>query len=456
MVETLAFRDSSAPPMKRIAAACLVGSTVEFYDFLIYGTAAALVFPTVFFPHLSPAVAATASLGTFATAFLSRPLGAVVFGHFGDRLGRKRTLVATLLIMGLSTVAVGLVPSTAAIGVTAPLILIALRLLQGVALGGEWAGSALLSAEHAPTAKRGFYGMFTWVGAGAASLLSSVTFLSVNCTIGETSPEFMRWGWRVPFLISAALIVIGLYVRLNIDETPVFTEEKARGVVPKVLLAELLGSQRREIALAAGSLLGCFTFAFMASTYLATYARTQLGYSRNVILFVGAPGGLALVVFTVFSATLCDRVGRRRMMLAGSAAGLPWSFLVIPLMDTGKPLFYAVAVVGMQAITAIGLGPTAAFIPELFATRYRYTGTALAVNLAGVAGGAVPPLIGGTLQATYGSTAIGVMLATFAAVSLVCTFLLPETNRTTLRSTAALSEMVQLEMDRDVTAARTA
>jgi MFS family permease len=303
--------------MKRIAVACLVGSTIEFYDFYIYATAAALVFPTVFFPHLSPAMATTASMGTFAAAFLSRPLGAAVFGHFGDRLGRKKTLVATLLIMALSTVTVGLVPSAAAIGVAAPLILTCLRLLQGFALGGEWAGSALLSAEYAPAAKRGRYGMFTQVGGPTGAVLASLTFLGVNYTIGEHSPAFMQWGWRLPFLLSVALIGVGLYVRLNIAETPVFAEEKTCNLVAKVPLAELLRLQRREVALAAGSVIGCFTFAFMVGTYLATYAHTSVGYSRNVVLVVGVLGGLAFIVSIAFSATLCDRIGRRRMMLIG-------------------------------------------------------------------------------------------------------------------------------------------
>ncbi|MBO0880711.1 MAG: MFS transporter, partial [Mycobacterium sp.] len=191
--------------MKQVAASCLVGTTVEYYDFFIYAIAAALVFPAVFFPDLSPGMATTASMGTFATAFLSRPIGAAVFGHFGDRLGRKKTLAATLLIMGMSTVAVGLVPTTAVIGVAAPLILIFLRLLQGFALGGEWAGSALLSAEYAPVAKRGRYGTFTLLGGGAATVMTSLTFLSLNYTIGEHSTAFMQWGWRLPFLFSAAL-----------------------------------------------------------------------------------------------------------------------------------------------------------------------------------------------------------------------------------------------------------
>jgi metabolite-proton symporter len=421
-------------PMKRVAVACFVGSTIEFYDFLIYGTAAALVFPTVFFPDLNPAMATIAAMGTFAAAFLSRPFGAIVFGYFGDRLGRKQTLVATLLIMGLSTVTVGLVPSAAAIGVAAPLILIALRLVQGFSVGGEWAGAALLSAEYAPAAKRGRYGMFTLVGSDAATVLAFLTFLGVNYTVGENSRAFMQWGWRIPFLISAALIGIGLYVRLKIDETPVFAEEKARNLVPKAPLSEVLRMQRREIALAAGSFVGCFTFAYMVSAYLAAYAHTDRGYSRNVVLSVGVLGGLAGISFVALSATLSDRIGRRPVMLVGWAACLPWSFVVIPLVDTGKPIFYAVAIVGTRSVAAIAFGPTAAFIPELFATRYRYSGSALAVNIAGVAGGAVPPLIAGTLQATYGGWAIGVMLAVVAAVSLVCIYLLPETKGTALGS----------------------
>jgi metabolite-proton symporter len=427
-------------PMKRVAAACLVGTTIEYYDFFIYGTAAALVFPTVFFPSLSPAMATTASMATFASAFLSRPLGAVVFGYFGDRLGRKQTLVATMLIMALSTVGVGLVPTTAAIGVTAPLILTALRLLQGVALGGEWAGSALLSAEYAPAAKRGRYSMFTPVGGGIGTVLTCLTFLTVNYTIGEKSPEFMQWGWRIPFLISSALIGLALYVRLHINETPVFAEEKARNLVPKAPLAELLRLQRREVMLAAGCALGYFTIPYMATTYLPTYANTHLGHSRNVILFVGMLSALAYVAAVVFSAILSDRVGRRRIMSIGWAACLLWSFAVIPLVDTGNAICYAVAIVGMKAIASIGFGPAAAFIPELFPTRYRYSGTALALNIAGIAGGAVPPLIAEALRATYGGWAIGVMLAIFTLVSLVCTYLLPETNGTVLRSRRDIDE----------------
>lgn len=436
-------------PMKRVAAACFVGTAIEFYDFLIYGTAAALVFPTVFFPHLNPSLATIASMGTFAAAFLSRPLGAVVFGHFGDRLGRKKTLVITLLIMAVSTVTVGVVPSTAVIGSAAPLILVMLRLLQGFAAGGEWTGSALLSAEYAPNAKRGMYGMFTLLGSSTAVVMANLTFLGLNHTMGEHNPAFMQWGWRIPFLISTVLIVIALHVRLNIDETPAFIREKARGIARNAVLQapviEVLRHKLWKVALAAGSIVGYLGLAYTSSTYLTTYAHTHLGYSRDFILLVGVLGGLASIVCIAFSAILSDRVGRRRIMLAGGAMCLPWSLLAIPLINTGSPILFAVAMVGMHAIAAFGCGPTPSFIPELFATHYRYTGTALAINLAGVVGGALPPTIAGTLMAIYGSWSVGLMLTALAMVGLMCTLLFPETEGPfpETKGTAITSQCIQ-------------
>ncbi len=415
-------------PMARVAVSCLVGSAIEFYDFLIYGTAAALVFPAVFFPNLTPGVAMVASLGTFATAFLSRPVGAAVFGHFGDRLGRKKTLIFTLLLMAVATVGVGLVPSTSSIGMAAPLILMGLRLLQGFAVGGEWAGSALLSAEYAPGGRRGRYGMFTLLGGGVAGIMSSLTFLAVSATIGEYSPAFLQWGWRVPFLISGLLIALALYVRLNIDETPVFADEKARDLVPRAPLAEALRLQGREIFLAAGAVLGGMSLCYLGNTYFAMYAHSHLGYTRNFIWTVGVLSGLVSLIAVVTSAMLCDRFGRRRMMLIGWSACVPWSFVVLPLIDTGKPILYVLAIVGMFALAGIGSGPTGAFIPELFATRYRYSGSALAINLAGVLGEALPPLLAGTLVASYGGWSVGVMLAALTLTGVICTYLLPETH----------------------------
>lgn len=267
--------------MRRVAMASFVGSAIEYYDFYIYGTAAALVFPKVFFPHLGATIATVASMATFAAAFLSRPVGAAFFGHFGDRLGRKSTLIATLMIMGLSTFAVGLVPGAATVGTAAPLILLTLRLLQGFAVGGEWAGSALMSAEYAPAEARGRYGMFTQMGVGSGLVMSSLLFLVVNQTIGEASHAFLAWRWRIPFLFSAVLIAIALYVRLNVAETPVFAAQQARKTASVTPLAALFRNQRREVVLAAGSMIGFFILGYMANAYLMSCAHAHVGFGAQ-------------------------------------------------------------------------------------------------------------------------------------------------------------------------------
>lgn len=420
--------------MGRVALSCYVGSAIEFYDFMVYGTAAALVFPAVFFPHLSTSMATVASMATFGSAFLSRPIGAVVFGHFGDRLGRKKTLIATLLIMAGSTVGVGLVPPPSVIGVAAPVILLILRALQGFAVGGEWAGSALLSAEYAPPARRGHYGMFTLLGSSSAVVLSSLTFLGVNFTVGEHSSAFLQWGWRLPFLFSVVLVAIALYVRLSVEETPIFAREKQRQVRPEAPLSAAWREQRREIVLAAGGIICVFALVFMANSYLPTYANIHLGYSRNLILVVAVLGGLSAVTFVALSAELSDRFGRRRMMLIGAALCIPMSLLTMPLIDSGRPILYGLAIIGVQGTSSICGGPMASFIPELFATRFRYTGSAMANNLAGIVGGAVPPMIAGMLVQDFGSWSIGAMLAVLSAVSTAAMYLLPETKGADLRS----------------------
>ncbi len=412
--------------MKRVAAASFVGSAIEYYDFYIYGTAAALVFPKVFFPHLGMTMATVASMATFAAAFLSRPLGAAFFGHFGDRLGRKSTLIATLLIMGLSTLAVGLVPGAVTIGMAAPLILLTLRLVQGFAVGGEWAGSALLAAEYAPAEARGRYGMFTQMGVGSGLVMSSLLFLVVNSTIGEASRAFIDWGWRIPFLFSAVLIVIALYVRCNVAETPVFAEAKARDTSRVMPLADLFRKQRREVVLAAGSMIGFFTLGYMANAYFMSYAHAHVGFSPKLILQVGLLGGVVVLVFNALSAVLSDIYGRRRVIMAALAVGVPWSFVVLPLIDTGNAALFTLAMSVTFAVAASSYGPMAAFIPEIFGTRYRYSGAGVSLNLAGLVGGAVPTIIAAPLLATWGVAAIGVMLAAAVLVSLVCTALCPK------------------------------
>ena len=419
--------------MKRVAMASFVGSAIEYYDFYIYGTAAALVFPTVFFPHLGTAMATVASMATFAAAFLSRPLGAAFFGHFGDQLGRKSTLIATLSIMGLSTFLVGTVPSTAAIGMAAPLILLTLRLMQGFAVGGEWAGSALLSAEYAPAEARGRYGMFTQMGVGSGLVMSSLLFLVVNQTIGESSQAFLDWGWRIPFLFSAVLIAIALYVRLNVAETPVFADQQANDTATVMPLAALFKKQRRTVVLATGSMVGFFTLGYMANAYFMSYAHTHVGFSPKLILSVGLLGGVVALVFSLLGAVLSDTFGRRRVIITAFAVGVPWSFVVLPLLDTGSAVMFTLAIAGTYAVSATAYGPMAAFIPEIFATRYRYSGAGLALNLAGLVGGAVPTIVAAPLLASWGVPAIGVMMATVVLVSLVCTVALPETKGVALQ-----------------------
>ncbi|WP_123029365.1 MFS transporter [Mycolicibacterium stellerae] len=427
---TVLATEPQRPSMKRVAMASFVGSAIEYYDFYIYGTAAALVFPRVFFPHLGTTMATVASMATFAAAFLSRPIGAAFFGHFGDRMGRKSTLIATLSIMGLSTVMVGLVPGAATIGVAAPLILLTLRLIQGFAVGGEWAGAALLSAEYAPAESRGRYGMFTQMGVGSGLVMSSLLFLIVNQTIGEASTAFMGWGWRIPFLFSAVLIAIALYVRCNVAETPVFA---AQTRVASVTPLAALFSQRREVVLAAGAMIGFFTLGYMANAYFMGYAHTHVGFSPDLILAVGLLGGVVVVVFNALSSVLSDTFGRRRVIMAALAVGVPWAFVVLPLIDTGNAALFTLAMTGTYAVAAGSYGPMAAFIPEIFGTRYRYTGAGVSLNVAGLVGGAVPTIAAAPLQASWGVGSIGLMMAAVVLISLVCTARLPETKGVALQ-----------------------
>ncbi len=274
--------------------------------------------------------------------------------------------------------------------------------------------------------------MFTQLGVGTGLLLTNVIFFGIHFTIGEKNSTFMDWGWRVPFLVSAVLVVIALYVRLNINETPVFAEEKARKAIPTAPIAELLKAARREIVLAAGAMIGLFTLFNMAGTYLINYAHTQLGHPRSHVLLVGVLGGLSMIALSAVSAILCDSLGRRRVILFGFAVGVPWSFAVIPLLDTGDPALFALAIAVTYAVVGVSYGPVAAFIPEIFATRYRYTGAGLSFNLGGIIGGAVPPLIAGALLRSFGSWSISLMMAILVLISLVCTYMLPETMGTPL------------------------
>lgn len=412
-------------PMGRIAIASLVGTTVEFYDFFIFGTAAALVFSTTFFPALGPAAGTLAALATFGVAFVARPFGSILFGHFGDRVGRKATLVTTLLLMGVATFAIGLLPTAATIGTAAPILLVFLRLCQGLAVGGEWAGAVLLTAEHAPADKRGKFAMYPQLGPSLAFALASGTFLTTSLTMSEA--QFLAYGWRIPFLGSALLVAVGLYVRFKIEETPAFTDVTTTKSTARVPLFEVAKQQPREVLLAAGSITMLFSFFYIGVTYLTAYGTKTLELPKSTVLSIGIVAGLAFAGTTILSALYSDRVGRRRMTGIANAVALVWSLALFPILDIGTPLAFAVGMSVTLGIVGVAYGPAGAHLPELFKARYRYTGAGVAYNLAGVLGGAVPPLVATYLVTTYGSYSIGIYLAAMALVSLACTFALRET-----------------------------
>ena len=414
-------------PMRRVAFASCAGTTIEFYDFFIYGTAAALVFPTVFFPALGDSAASVASFATFAVAFIARPLGAIGFGHFGDRLGRKKTLISTLLLMGAATVAIGLLPGAATIGVAAPILLVVLRFAQGLAVGGEWAGATLLAAEYAPAHKRGLYGAFPQLGPALAFALSSGTFLLVNRVVGDTSPAFLDWGWRVPFIASALLVLIGLYVRLKVEETPMFRETARTRASTQGPLAAALRHQWKEILLGGGSLAMLFAFFYVGTAFLTSYGTTAVGLSRATVLTIGVCAAVVFGLVTLLSAIYSDRIGRKKVVLGSCLVAIPWGFALFPILDRGTGTAFAIGLFGTLAIFAMSYGPAGAMLPEMFRTEYRYTGAGMAYNLAGVIGGGTAPYLASDFAEAGNTEAIGWMLAAFALGSVVCVLLMQET-----------------------------
>ena len=423
-------------PMRRVAIASCTGTTIEFYDFFIYGTAAALVFPKVFFPALGTAAGTVASFATFAVAFVARPLGAAIFGHFGDRIGRKKTLVSTLLLMGISTVLIGLLPGAATIGVAAPIALIALRIAQGLAVGGEWAGATLLATEYAPTGKRGLYAVFPQLGPSLAFALSNGTFLAVNVFVGETSQAFLDYGWRIPFIASALLVLIGLYVRLKVEETPMFarqaTQTRHTGAGP---LLGVFKNQPSELLVAAGSLAMMFAFFYIGTAYLTSYGTATLGLSRTTVLSLGLLAATVFCAAIILSAIYSDRIGRRKMVLASCIVAIPGGLVLFPLLDTGSPLAFLAGLALALVIMGVSYGPAGALLPEMFHTEYRYTGAGMAYAIAGVIGGGTAPMLAAELTSRYGSTAVGWMLAGFGLLSFACALALPETRHRDMEDT---------------------
>ncbi len=402
--------------VRRVLGASLVGTAVEFYDFYIYATAAALVFGPLFFPADEPGLQLLLSYASFSVAFFARPFGAVAFGHFGDRIGRKSTLVASLLIMGLSTFLIAFLPTYAQVGWLAPALLCLLRFGQGFGLGGEWGGAVLLAVENAPPGWRARYGIFPQLGAPVGFLASNGLFLLLGLLL---SPEqFQAWGWRLPFLASALLVGVGLWVRLRLTETPAFSAALAEAPPARIPLAELL--RHHGPALFGGTLaaVACFAIFYLTTAFALGYGTSKLGMARDTFLALQLFAILFLAAGILVSGTLSDRYGARRVLMAGCVLTIGVALSIVPLLGSGEParvtLFLA------SALFAMGLvyGPLGGWLPGLFPARVRYSGASVAFNVAGILGGGLAPLLAQRLSDEVGLQAVGWYLAGCAGLSL--------------------------------------
>jgi metabolite-proton symporter len=406
--------------------ASFIGTTIEWYDFFIYTTAAALIFPQLFFPSFEPLAGTLASFATYAVGFLARPLGGVIFGHYGDKIGRKAMLVTTLLIMGIATFLVGLLPTYETIGIWAPILLVVLRLLQGLGLGGEWGGAVLMAVEHSPDDKRGLNGSWPQMGVPAGLVLGTGAFAAVSAISGDA---FVTWGWRVPFLLSILLIALGLYIRLAIYESPAFSRVRESGTEARMPIVDVFRTYPKNVLLVVGSRIGIDVVFYIFAVYMLTYVTTNLGLPRNLGLIAVSIAAL-IEIFTIPAfASLSDKVGRRPVLMAGAAFLGLWIFPFFWLLDTGSASLIILAViVGLSIGHAMVYGTQASFYAELFGTRVRYSGASLGYQLAGIFGGALAPIVATALYAaTGGPGLIGVYVAVLCLLSIVCVYLADET-----------------------------
>ncbi|EDD5239885.1 MFS transporter [Salmonella enterica] len=422
----------------KVVIASLIGTAIEFFDFYIYATAAVIVFPLIFFPQGDPTAATLQSLATFAIAFVARPIGSALFGHFGDRVGRKVTLVASLLTMGISTVIIGLLPGYATIGIFAPLLLALARFGQGLGLGGEWGGAALLATENAPPRKRALYGSFPQLGAPIGFFFANGTFLLLSWLL--TDEQFMSWGWRVPFIFSAVLVIIGLYVRVSLHETPVFAKVAAAKKQVKIPLGTLLTKHVRVTVLGTFIMLATYTLFYIMTVYSMTYSTAAapvglvgLGLPRNEILWMLMMAVIGFGVMVPIAGLLADAFGRRKSMVIITTLIILFAlFAFTPLLGSGNPALVFVFLLLGLSLMGLTFGPMGALLPELFPTEVRYTGASFSYNVSSILGASVAPYIAAWLQSHYGLAAVGVYLASMAALTLIALLLTHETRHQAL------------------------
>jgi MFS family permease len=420
--------------LRRAVASSYIGSLIEYYDFLLYSTASALVFNKVFFANLDPVLGTVASFGTFATGYLARPIGGVLFGHFGDLLGRKRMLVLTMTLMGVSSFLIGVLPTSAQIGGLAPVGLVVLRVIQGISVGGEWGGAVLMSAEHA-TSRRGLWASFTNAGAPSGLVVSTLVLTGTSAVVGDA--EFLAWGWRIPFLLSILLLAVGLFIRLRVQETPVFMA--ARSNRRRLPVVDVFRNHWRNLLLSIGVGLSAFVAQSTMTTFVLSYG-VQSGYARQQVLNALTIASVCGVVGIIAWSAASDRFGRRPIVLAGAVSMAVYAFLLFPIVDSHSETLLTLAlIVGLAVIQPMMYGPLAALYSELFSTENRYTGASLGYQLAGLGAGLGPLLFAEIWRTSGGTLAISAVIAAFCVLTVICVLALKETSRRELSPSTVAS-----------------
>ena len=430
--------DHSESNMRKVALTALAGTSIEWYDFFLYGAAAALIFPTAFFGEATPSTALILSLLTFAAGFIARPIGGIIFGHYGDRIGRKKTLVIALILMGVSSTLIGLLPTYAMIGVTAPILLTSLRFVQGLAIGGQWGGAMLLVTESAPPDKRGFYGAFAQAGAPMGVILANLAFIITSSLVSEES--FYSWGWRIPFLASAILIGISMYIQLNLEDTKAFQELQQRKQnidtkdeqIKQSPILEAIRKYPNRIALAAGAFLSIQVTFYILIAFLLAYGVSSSEISRDDMLAAVLIASAIMVPSQFVFSSISDRYGRKGIFMTGAILTGLWAYAIFPLVDTGN--FYLIVLAITIGLVFVGMmyGPQAAFFTELFSTEVRYSGATLGYQFGAILGGAFAPTIAAFLWNNYGIFWVSVYISFASLLTLFSVMALTETYKISL------------------------